>query len=362
MNRSQQDHKGFRDRRRRLLAARLLLGLFGLRKFALPLVILLLVLIVPHVASAHEVYVLTPAQIHEAVTTASADPFDAMGEHAEQFLLWGGITAVALLVAVSLSISRLMRRTLDPWLVRLKKHAPLVARVTFGASLFASGWYGAIFGPELPLAMTTPPNVAHIVAVALMIVGVLIVVGFRTRWMSFLVLALFVYAAANYGWYMLTYANYLGEAILFIILGGGWFGRAFERYSFFILRILFGFALFFASFYAKFWHSNLALMTVNDYHLTDYFHFTPLFLVLGAFIIEALLGLCFMTGFEIRLASIFFATFIGMSLMFFGEAVWPHLILFGVSATLFMHGYDKYTLEEALFSRRMKGKATEPVL
>jgi len=36
--------------------------------------------------------------------------------------------------------------------------------------------------------------------------------------------------------------------------------------------------------------------------------------------------------------------------------------LFGVSATLFMHGYDKYTLEEALFSRRMKGKATEPVL
>jgi uncharacterized membrane protein YphA (DoxX/SURF4 family) len=132
-----------------------------------------------------------------------------------------------------------------------------------------------------------------------------------------------------------------------------------EPYSFLILRVLFGSAVFFASFYAKYFHSNLALATVTEYHLTNYFPFTPLFLVLGAFIIEALLGLCFALGFEIRFAALVFTCFLVSSIMFFGEAVWPHIILFGVNLTLFAHGYDKYTLEMAVFERKRKG---EPVL
>jgi uncharacterized membrane protein YphA (DoxX/SURF4 family) len=135
--------------------------------------------------------------------------------------------------------------------------------------------------------------------------------------------------------------------------------KVFEKYGFLFLRVLFGGALFFASFYAKFIHSNLALQTVNDYHLTNYFPFTPLFLVLGAFIIEAVMGLCFAIGFEVRFMAIFFTIFLTMSILFFGESVWPHIILFGVNLTLFAHGYDKYTVEMALFQRKRAG---EPVL
>ncbi|HSX25180.1 MAG TPA: DoxX family membrane protein, partial [Candidatus Andersenbacteria bacterium] len=114
--------------------------------------------------------------------------------------------------------------------------------------------------------------------------------------------------------------------------------------SFLILRILFGTALIYASMYAKFLHSDLALDTVNDYHLTQFFPFTPLFLVLGAFLIETLIGLAFMLGFAIRFFALFFLTFLTMSILFFGESVWPHAILFGVAIVLFFHGYDKFTV------------------
>ncbi len=157
---------------------------------------------------------------------------------------------------------------------------------------------------------------------------------------------------------MLGYANYLGELILFVILGGQWFPKL-EKYAFLILRICFGASLIFASFYAKFIHSNLALQTVNDYHLTDYFHFPPLFLVLGAFCVEALIGLCLALGLEIRFMTLLFTFFLTLSILFFGESVWPHLILFGVNIALFCHGYDKYTLESKFFQRRRYG---EPVL
>jgi uncharacterized membrane protein YphA (DoxX/SURF4 family) len=179
-------------------------------------------------------------------------------------------------------------------------------------------------------------------------------------------------------WYMLTYINYLGEMILFLILGGGIWSidryvpfvrkivrntkslrKSLEKYSFLILRILFGSAIIFASFYAKFLHSNLALNTVTDYHLTNYFPFQPLFLVLGAFIVETLIGLCIVLGFQIRLVTLVFTTFLVLSISFFGEAVWPHIILFGINIALFFHGYDKYTFEMALFQKKRKG---EPVL
>ncbi len=332
----------------------------------------------PIAAAAHEVYVLSPQEISQALTMTSPNPFTAVPGQELRFLGWGTLVAILVLIVLSVSISPLFERVFDPILYRLKKYAPFIARVTFGLSLFASGYYGAFFGPELPLSSLVPASVAPLAGAALMSIGILIVLGFLTRFLAFLMVCAFAYSVVLFHWYMLTYVNYLGEAILFVLLGSGkwsldrafsfmWniegvfirWARGMERYSFLILRILFGTALFFASFYAKFIHSNLALDTVNDYHLTNYFPFTPLFLVLGAFIIEALLGFCFAAGFEVRFAAIFFTTFITLSLLFFGESVWPHLILFGVAGSLFCHGYDKYTLEKVLFQRKRKG---EPIL
>ena len=332
----------------------------------------------PLAVSAHEVYVLSPQEIKAAVSMPSPNPFSVIPEQEFQFLQWGVLVAGLILVVLALTVSPLFEKIFDPWLMKLKRYAPIIGRLTFGLALFASGYFHAFFGPELPMSGVMSSGAAQILSIALVVSGILLCLGFLTRIISFLMLCVFVYAVYQYHWYMLTYVNYLGEIILFLIIGGGlWsldgaipflariessthgIATVFEKYSFLILRILFGFAVFWASFYAKFLHSNLALDTINDYHLTNYFHFTPLFLVLGALLVEALLGACFFFGFEIRFAAVVFTIFLTMSILFFGEAVWPHIILFGVNFALFCHGYDKYTLEKALFQRKRAG---EPVL
>lgn len=352
---------------------------FATRVSAFSFLILVLVgFFVPVTASAHEVYVLSPDEIHQAVTMPSPNPFSAVPQQEFQFLQWGIIIAALVLVILTLTISPLFERIFDPALMKIKKFAPIIGRLTFGIALIASGYFHAFFGPELPVAQTMPIAYAHILSIVTIIAGICICLGFLTRIVSVFALCVFAYTVYRYQWYMLTYANYLGEILLFLILGGGaWsldraipflarienmtkgIGDVLEKYSFLILRILFGFAVFYASFYAKFIHSNLALDTVLDYHLTNYFHFTPLFLVLGAFLVEALLGACFFFGFEVRFAAIVFTVFLTMSIIFFGESVWPHIILFGVNFVLFCHGYDKYTIEKAIFQRRRAG---EPVL
>jgi uncharacterized membrane protein YphA (DoxX/SURF4 family) len=153
---------------------------------------------------------------------------------------------------------------------------------------------------------------------------------------------------------MLTYANYLGEIILLLTVGF----KKIKPYGFLILRVLFGTALIYTSFYAKILYSNLALMTVTKYNLTNYLHFEPHFLVLGAACVEILIGLFFILGIEIRATAIFLLFWLTLSLMFFGEVVWPHIILIGIPIAFFFYGYDKYSIEGYFFK---KGDA-EPVL
>lgn len=337
----------------------------------------LLLLCVPFVVSAHEVYVLTPAEINSAVSMPSQNPFDAIPASQKIFLESGAIVLVFVLVTLRFSISQIFENVFDPMLMKLKRFAPLLGRITFGVALFASGYFRDFFGPELPMTSIFSAGMTHVVSILFMIGGICLVLGLFTRYIAFIMFGFFIGTVYHYKGYMLTYVNYLGEMVLTFILGSGMWsldalfakpatvsvleriGRKVEPYSFLILRVCFGVAVFFASFYAKFLHSNLALDTVLDYHLTNYFHFAPLFVVLGAFIIEAILGLCFTFGFEIRLACIVYTFFLTISILFFGEVVWPHVILFGVNFALFCHGYDKYTVEMALFQRKKVG---EPVL
>lgn len=328
----------------------------------------------PSRAFAHEVYVLTPEEIRADVSMPSPNPFSAIPSEQLLFLESGAIAILLVLVVLHFSLSKFLERALDPLLVRLKKYAPLAGRLTLGASLVASGWYRALFGPELPFSQLVGPGAAGIVSILFILLGIAILAGLRTRLAALGALCFFVLAVFEDRSYMLTYLNYLGEILLALILGGGAYSldhvfgskpafaklsKKLEKYAFLILRLCFGFAVFYASFYAKFLHSSLALETVMKYHLTLYFHFVPLFLVLGAFIVEALIGVCIMAGFEIRFVALIFMGFMTLSLSFFGEAVWPHIVLFGVCITLLLHGYDEYTLEKRLFAG--KNHKEEPV-
>lgn len=343
--------------------------------FSLFVGVTLLFFLVPHIVSAHEVYVLNANEIQFALKAPSPDFLTTITTHLGQFLTWGLLTLLIVIGVFFISIIRPVERAIDPFLNKLKVTAPLIAQVTLGAALLASGYYHAIFGIELPVVVTFGIY-APLVNSVLMIIGVMLLFGILPRVAAIVAAVLYLSLVFSYGVYMLNYATYAGEALTVALFGGAYhviefkkMARLFERvenkivphlhaYKFLIMRVLFGVSLVYASLYAKFFHGELALETVTKYHLTQYFHFDPVFLVLGAMAIEVLLGFCFILGFEIRFASLFFLIFLTLSLLFFGEAVWPHVILIGTALAMFAHGYDAYCLS-ALLSKQ---KNLEPVL
>jgi uncharacterized membrane protein YphA (DoxX/SURF4 family) len=283
-----------------------------------------------------------------------------------------------------ISISRSLERRLDPILTRGRRYAALVARVTVGISFLAAAYYQASYGPELPLL---PAYGAYtpVVTAVLVAIGILIIFGIYARAAAFVALLLFSYAVYRNGIYMLTYTNYLGEILVLLILGNHhgasptvslkgemgklarWYqglAKKLAPYSFALLRLCFGISLFYASIYAKILHNNLALdvasLPLGGHMVTiaAALGFEPHFLVLGAAIIEIVIALFFILGLEIRFTSLFLLFWLSLSLWWFGEVVWPHIILIGIPIAFILYGYDTYSLEGAFLKRG----AREPVL
>lgn len=294
---------------------------------------------------AHEVYVLSPETIAQNIATPSPSPFGAFATNRFQFFLWGFISFVVVSTIFFASITHRLEILFEPTLTRLRPWAAPVARITLGLCLLASAYQNSLFGPELPLSDFGIYGI--LVRMLLYAAGILITFNVYPQFAAAIALAIFAAGALRYGVYVLTYLNYLGEILLIFLL----FKRTLEEYAFLVLRVGFGVAVVFAALYGKFIHSNLALSTIYEYHLTNYFHFDALFIVLGACIIEVLMGIFFIVGFEIRHTSLFFLFWIFLSLLYFGESVWPHLILVGVNVALFMYGYDRTTVEGRYFNR-----------
>lgn len=238
--------------------------------------------------------------------------------------------------------------------------APDLIRVAFGASLMLSSLHHVLFGPELPLNSFP---IAAATSVILFILGAGLVVGIFSRWLAMAAAVLCVLAFIVKGWYMLTYINYLGEAIAVFLLPLQNFSldklvaklrrtkvpkNKYEIYSLPIARLLFGFSIIYAAINVKFVTANLSLDVVNRYHLTNYFHFDPLFIVLGAGLIESLIGMLYILGYLQRFNSVFFLIFLTLSILFFKEDVWPHYLLIALAVGIFLHKPDEVTLDKKL--------------
>ncbi len=330
----------------------------------------------PTAAYAHEVYVLSPAEIAQGIATPAFSSFGEILTHMDQFIFWTCIAVFMVFCIFFISISRFLEKHLDPFFMRSKKYAPMVARVTIGLSFLAAAYYQALFGPEIPLAGLFGPY-APLVTALLIVAGILVLIDRYTRVAALGILALFGIAIARYGWYMLTYTNYVGEILILILFGvehpalrkgipNAWkkLKTALAPYRFFILRVAFGTSLLYASLYAKFIHNDLALQ-VASLPLAGHLHslaytlgFEPHFLVLGAGIVEIVIALFFLLGIEIRFTALFLEFWLTLSLLYFGEVVWPHLILIGIPIAFLLYGYDRYSLEGLVF----KKDGREPVL
>lgn len=318
---------------------------------------------------AHEVYVLTPQEVTHDEHIRKTDPWSVL-THSHD--LWLAI-AFAVGIGLVLIIAALLKRTkpfqkIGATINKATVIAPDIIRVAFGASLIFSSLHNSLFGPELPLHSFAG---AAILRPLLLIVGVALVIGLRSRIFAAVALLIWCFAFMSKGWYILTYTNYLGEALAVILfpvqtitldkliykLRGIKIPRpSFERYSLTVTRIGFAFALFYTAITIKFLQANLPLDVVHRYALTRYFPFDPLFIVLGAGLIEILVAVMYFTGLLQRLTTIIFVIFITLSIAFFKETVWPHYLLLALGIGIFLHEPDNYALDKHWFNGAKRAK------
>ncbi|MES2014329.1 MAG: hypothetical protein V4437_00750 [Patescibacteria group bacterium] len=331
--------------------------------------------VMPLFAYAHEVYVLSRDQVNAGLIAPPFSMLEVARANADQFFFWGFIAILVVVVVFFVSILRWFENVCDPLLIKAKHYAPAVARITLGVSFIAAAHYQAIFGPELPL-LDVFGSYASLARAALVGIGILIVLGWYVRFAALAALLLFSVAALKYGSYMFTYTSYIGEIAVLLLIGAHRFGldrfahakvgtehflamvvKKLAPYSFLVLRVSFGFSLLFASLYAKFLHNALALQVAtlplagHAHSLAYYFGFEPHFLVLGAGILEVVLALFFIFGLEIRFTALFIEFWLLLSLWYFGESVWPHIILIGIPIAFFLYGYDRFSLEGLFFKK-----------
>ena len=329
----------------------------------------------PTLTLAHEVYVLDEATVAAGLATSSPNPFSAYTGNEYEFFFWGLVSFIVLSTVLFATLFHAFEHSLWPLFSYLKRFAQPLVRITVGLCLLSFGLAGELYGTEIDFEELFGP--LSVVLQGLFIVsGAATILGIYTRTIAVLSIAAYAYSALILGPYVLTYTDHLGGYMLLLILGAGSWSlenllhrgylrpsvrsrlQVFVPFAFPVMRMLFGFGVMFAAVYAKFIHSELALNVVTQYHLTDYFPFEPLFIVLGALIVEFLAGLMIFFGVAVRWTGLFLIFWLTLSLLYFQEAVWPHIILLGLGLAIFCHGYDRYSLEGRFFKKH----GAEPVL
>lgn len=316
---------------------------------------------------AHEVYVLTQDKIDAGQNSTEVGIWKALhnAHNIQLFIFFGTLIGGVMALAAYIKY----RGTFDKLGSSVDKgsgFAIALIRIAFGGSLIVSATNNALYGPELPLHSFAGGAAIRII---LLLAGVALVAGVATRVSAIIAGAIWFYALLLKGPYLFTYSNYIGEAIALVFLPltvlsiDNWLVKAgkikkpkmaYAEYSFPVARVLFAFSLLYTALTIKFTHTLLTLDVVNDYHLTRYFPFEPLFIVLGAALIEVLVAVAFMLGLLERFTAVIFLFVMTLSLLFFKESVWPHYLLIALGVGMLIHKPDKFTLDSKLFVHKKK--------
>jgi uncharacterized membrane protein YphA (DoxX/SURF4 family) len=309
-------------------------------------------------ASAHEQYVLTKQQLDMGFSDKSMHVLDALKSPQN--------VMIAILVGIGIAIVLLLYfffqyspigKLFDKRLQHLENIGHLLIRISLGASLLASAYFYSFMGPEISV-VTLP--LGNFLVPVMYVLGVLLVLGIFTRVaavLGFIILLLTTYV---YGEYMFTYFNYFGEYLVLIIFGSyflsldnKFFGaskliRKYKDWEIFILRTTFGLSVMYPAITIKLLHPDVIVEIYNKYHMGQIwwlFPQDPLLTSLGTGLAQILVGLFLIIGFETRFASfVTFLLYFG-SIIFFQEAVWPHVVLLALAFYFVMNNGGKLTVD-----------------
>jgi uncharacterized membrane protein YphA (DoxX/SURF4 family) len=340
-----------------------------MRKSLLSLFALLVSVLFPCIASAHEAYVLDHTFFwNELSMPASFRSLQALNDSGDlkTFIVITVCIVTALALNFAFRRSRFGQKA-GRAIEKLAPYGPLFVRAAIAAAFFFSASSMSFLGPELPLGSMP---FAHILQILLYAASVCIALGLFTEIAAIVALVIFCIGFFSFGAYIFTYLNYLGEIIVLAMFGmRKWsfdaliFGaksrfQSIKRYETVIVRICYGLSLSFAALTVKFLHPALTIQVVEQWNLTQFhwlFPHDPLLVALGAGLSELAIGLFIVFGFEMRLTVLVSLFYITLSLLYFRELVWPHLMLYGISFNLLVEP-ETFTLDHIFFDRKGRKK------
>jgi hypothetical protein len=333
---------------------------------------LLALLALPLAASAHEAYVVPTAYFWTEMNKApSLQALDAWRNPHDVWVTVCVVVSVLLLLAANFAVRRTgAGRALQTWFESFAKYGEHFTRAAIVAALFFSARSGAFLGPELPLSALPFPELAR---AGLYAASALTALGFLTELAGTIGLLLFGTGLGVFGAYTLTYLNYFGELLVLFLFGmrsfsldgklrgklTGWQAR-WSPYASVIVRVCYGLALMYAAITVKFLHPELTEHVVTTWNLTQFhwlFPSDPTLVTLGAGLAEFAIGFFILVGFELRLTTLISLFYITLSLLYFRELVWPHLLLYGISFNMLVQP-ETFTLDHLLFSKRQRTSTT----
>ncbi|MDE1970525.1 MAG: hypothetical protein KGI50_03030 [Patescibacteria group bacterium] len=245
----------------------------------------------------------------------------------------------------------------------LAPYGSLFVRSAIAIAFFYSALSWSFLGPELLLRQMPVPVLLRAL---LFVSSILIAVGWYTEIAAFITLIIFLIGWRTFGMYMVTYLNYFGEIVALLLFGTRtWsfdrvlrgthvFFESWKRYETTIVRVCYGIALMYAALVVKFLHPALTIHVVTTWHLTQFhwlFPSDPVLVTLGAGLAEFAIGLFIFLGFELRLTVLISLFYITLSLIYFRELVWPHVLLYGISLNLLVQP-ERFTLDRLFFRKK----------
>lgn len=310
---------------------------------------------------AHEAYVLSRQEFQKGLAQNSPNPLGPLLDPSH-FKISAIITVCTMLAYFLILIWSVTpwAYSLDKKIKKLRFLGPLLVRLALSSSFFAAAQIDVVLGPELSLAhIPGEPFIRYL----LFTLSLMVFLGVFVELAGLIGVIIFIYLTKFYGAYMLTYLNYLGELLVltfvgsrFISVDGAFFGQkllfpkfeSLKKLEVPIVRIMYGLALIYAGWTIKFQHQILSVWVYNEYHLQDFFHASAQFIAAGAGLSEILIGLFIVLGFAMRFTVIISLFFITLSLVYFQELIWPHLMLYGISLSLIINSGDILTIDHYL--------------
>lgn len=322
------------------------------------------------IAHAHEAYVISNDAFWDGVKGPfSFDAFSALDNaHNLEISL---IIAIAVIFGLFLNFrfrKSWMGNKVHKFFEQYAYLGPYFVRFTIGVSFIFSSLTNSFLGPELAQSAF---GYQLLVKIILFAIGAMVIFGIFTEIAAFCGILVFFWSYFVFGTYVFTYLNYLGELIVLLLFGMRVFSidryifgplkrlKAFEKYETLIVRVFYGVALIYAAVTVKLLHPDLTISVVNNWNLTQFhwlFPSDPLLVTLGAGIVETIIGLFIIFGFEIRLTVLISSFYITLSLLYFRELVWPHLLLYGISLNLLVQP-ETFTIDHIIFKHHRKKKS-----